>query len=110
MLKLLLKKQLMEIFRSYYYDAKKNKARSKAATIAYIAMFAVLMVVVLGGIFTLLSVKMCAPMAQAGMGWLYFALMGLLAVFLGVFGSVFNTYASLYVRFGIWIEQHFLLH
>ena len=68
MLKLLLKKQLLEIFRSYYYDAKKNKARSKAATIAYIAMFAVLMVVVLGGIFTLLSVKRCAPMAQAGMG------------------------------------------
>ena len=97
MLKLLLKKQLLEIFRSYYYDAKKNKARSKAATIAYIAMFVVLMVVVLGGIFTLLSVKMCAPMAQAGMGWLYFALMGLLAVFLGVFGSVFNTYASLYL-------------
>lgn len=97
MLKLLLKKQLLEIFRSYYYDAKKNKARSKAATIAYIAMFAVLMVVVLGGIFTLLSVKRCAPMAQAGMGWLYFALMGLLAVFLGVFGSVFNTYASLYL-------------
>ena len=97
MLKLLLKKQLLEIFRSYYYDAKKNKARSKAATIAYIAMFAVLMVVVLGGIFTLFSVKMCAPMAQAGMGWLYFALMGLLAVFLGVFGSVFNTYASLYL-------------
>ena len=93
MLKLLLKKQLLEIFRSYYYDAKKNKARSKAATIAYIAMFAVLMVVV----FTLLSVKRCAPMAQAGMGWLYFALMGLLAVFLGVFGSVFNTYASLYL-------------
>ena len=97
MLKILLKKQLMEIFRAYYYDAKKNKARSKAATIAYIAMFAVLMVVVLGGIFTLLSVKRCAPMAQAGMGWLYFALMGLLAVFLGVFGSVFNTYASLYL-------------
>ena len=97
MLKLLLKKQLLEIFRSYYYDAKKNKARSKAATIAYSAMFAVLMVVVLGGIFTLLSVKRCAPMAQAGMGWLYFALMGLLAVFLGVFGSVFNTYSSLYL-------------
>lgn len=26
MLKLLLKKQLFEIFRSYFYDAKKNKA------------------------------------------------------------------------------------
>ena len=78
MLKLLLKKQLLEIFRSYYYDAKKNKARSKAATIAYMVMFALLIVVVLGGIFTLLSVKMCAPMAQAGMGWLYFALVFLM--------------------------------
>ena len=61
MLKLLLKKQLMEIFRAYYYDAKKNKARSKAATIAYIAMFAVLMVVVLGGIFTLVMISVLVP-------------------------------------------------
>ena len=33
MLKTLLKKQIGEIFRSYFYDAKKNKARSKASTI-----------------------------------------------------------------------------
>ena len=31
------------------------------------------------------------------MGWLYFALMGLLAVLLGAFGSVFNTYSGLYL-------------
>ena len=49
MLKLLLKKQLMEVFRSYFYDAKKNKARSKGTTIAYIVMFVLLMVGVLGG-------------------------------------------------------------
>ena len=36
MLKLLVKKQLFEIFRSYFYDAKKNKARTKGATIGYI--------------------------------------------------------------------------
>lgn len=30
MLKLLVKKQLTEIFRAYIYDAKKNRARSKA--------------------------------------------------------------------------------
>ena len=36
-------------------------------------------------------------MAAAGMDWLYFALMGLLAVFLGTFGSVFNTYSGLYL-------------
>ncbi len=31
-----------------------------------------------------------------GYGWLYYALMGLLALAFGVFGSVFSTYAGLY--------------
>ena len=97
MLKTLLQKQLTEIFRSYFYDAKKGRARSKAGTAAYLIMFAVLMVGVLGGMFTLLSVMLCAALAQAGLSWMYFALMTLLAVFLGAFGSVFNTYSGLYL-------------
>lgn len=96
MLKLLLKKQLFEIFRSYFYDAKKNKARSRLATALYIGLFVLLMAGILGGIFTLLAVKLCGPLA-AGLGWLYFALMGGIAVLLGVFGSIFNTYAGLYL-------------
>ena len=96
MLKTLVKKQLMEIFRSYFYNAKKNEKRSKAGVIAYILFFAALMIGVVGGMFTGLSVSLCAPLAQAGMSWLYFALMSLLAVFLGAFGSVFNTYSGLY--------------
>ena len=96
MLKTLVKKQLMEIFRSYFYNAKTNKKRSKAGVIAYILFFAALMIGVIGGMFTGLSVSLCAPLAQAGMDWLYFALMSLLAVFLGAFGSVFNTYSGLY--------------
>ena len=97
MLKLLLKKQLFEIFRSYFYDAKKNKARSRLATALYIGLFVLLMAGILGGIFTLLAVKLCGPLAAAGLGWLYFALMGLIAVLLGAFGSIFNTYAGLYL-------------
>lgn len=97
MLKILLKKQLAEIFRSYFYDAKKNKARSKGAVIAYMVSFVVLMVGLLGGMFTMLSTSLCKPLVSADMEWLYFAIMGLLAVFLGVFGSVFNTYAGLYL-------------
>ena len=31
MLKVLVKKELAEIFRSYFYNAKKNKVRSKGA-------------------------------------------------------------------------------
>ena len=97
MLKLLLKKQLLEIFQVYFYDAKKNKARSKASTAMYFALFILLVFGLLGGIFTFLSVKLCAPLITAGMDWLYFALMGLIAVLLGAFGSVFNTYAGLYL-------------
>ena len=97
MLKLLLKKQLTEIFRNYFYDPKKNKARSKGAVILYFVLFGVLMVGVLGGLFTFLSLALCTALYNVGMPWLYFLLIGLLASFLGIFGSVFNTYAGLYL-------------
>ena len=97
MLKVLLKKQLSEIFRSYFYDQKKNKARSKGTVIAYMVLFVLLMAGVLGGMFTGLSIILCGTMVAAGMDWLYFTMMGLLAVLLGAFGSVFNTYAGLYL-------------
>ena len=96
MLKTLVKKQLMEIFRSYFYNAKTNERRSKGATVAFIVFFAAVMIVVIGGMFFGMSFALCAPLAQAGMSWLYFAIMSLMAVFLGAFGSVFNTYAGLY--------------
>ena len=97
MLKLLLRKQLLEIFQAYYYDAKKNKARSRLSTVMYFALFFLLVFGFLGGIFAFLAGKLCAPLAAAGMEWLYFALMGLIAILLGAFGSVFNTYAGLYL-------------
>ena len=97
MLKLLLKKQLAEIFRNYFYNSKKNTARSKAGVIGYILLFVIIMVGMLGGMFTGLSLLLCGPLSAAGLDWLYFALMGLLAILLGAFGSVFNTYSCLYL-------------
>ena len=97
MLKLLLKKQLLEIFQIYFYDAKKNKARSKTSTAMYFVWFILLVFGLLGGIFTFLAVKLCTPLLTAGIDWMYFAVMGLIAVLLGAFGSVFNTYAGLYL-------------
>ena len=97
MLKTLLKKNLTQIFRGYFYDAKKNRARSKLSIVLYFVFFAVIMVGVLGGMFTFLSLSICRPLEEAGMGWLYFALMGLLSVIFGTFGSVFNTFSGLYL-------------
>ena len=87
MLKLLLKKQLTEIFRNYFYNPKKNRARSKVEIIGYLLLFVIIMVGLLGGIFTGLSLLLCSPLSAAGMDWLYFSLMGLLAILLGTFGS-----------------------
>ena len=97
MLWVLVKKQLAEVFKGYFYDAKKNRMRPRWAVIAWFAFFAVVMIGVLGGMFTFLSLSVCGPLVHAGMGWLFFLLLGLLALLLGAAGSVFNTYAGLYL-------------
>ena len=96
MLKILLRKQLYELNSSFFYDRKKGKVRSKSTSILFIVLYALLMIVVMGGIFAALSVMLCGPFVGMGLDWLYFDMMTLLALFLGVFGGVFNTYSSLY--------------
>lgn len=59
MIKTLLKKQFAEMFRTYLYDAKKNKKRSKALIVLYFVLFAVLMIVVIGGLFTGVAFSLC---------------------------------------------------
>ncbi len=97
MLRFLLKKQLMEVFRSYFYDAKKNRMRSKGAIAAWFVFFVLILCGMLGGIFTALSLSLCGGLAEVGMGWLYFVILGGIAIVLGAFGSVFNTYSGLYL-------------
>ena len=48
---LLIKKQLMEIFRAYFYNEKKQEKRSMGATIGMFVLFFVLMFLFLGGMF-----------------------------------------------------------
>ncbi len=97
MLKLLVKKQLMEIFRSYFYNPKTNKKRSTGAVIGFVVLFAIIMIGMLGTMFTTLSVSLCKTFIPLQMGWMIFGIMGLLGIFLGAFGSVFNTFSGLYL-------------
>ena len=97
MLGTLLKKQLYELNRGFFYDARKGKMRSKGAVALYIALYALLVVGFLGGIFTMLAFTLGAALVPAGYGWLYFVLFSLMATALGVFGSVFNTFSGLYM-------------
>ena len=97
MFKTLLKKQLLEIGKAFFYDAKKGRNRTKRGTILYIIFFALLMFGYLGGLFGFLSHALAAPLAGAGMGWLYFLILGGIGLVLGIFGSVFSTYSTLYM-------------
>ena len=95
MLKALVKKQFMELFQSFFLNRKNGRARSRGAIIGIIAGFAILMLF-LCAVFAVLAFGMGADLLGQGQDWLYFSLFSLIAMFMGVFGSVFNTYSSLY--------------
>lgn len=97
MLKQLVKKQMLEMFRSFFIDNKKNQERSKRSTISFIIGYVFLIGGVLGGMFTYLAFSLCEPLASQGVEWLYFAFISMIAMALGIFGSVFNTYSGLYL-------------
>ena len=46
---ILVKKQMTEIFHVYFYDAKKNKKRSRISTILFFLMYVAIMAGILGG-------------------------------------------------------------
>ncbi|MGN8631273.1 putative ABC transporter permease subunit [Blautia sp. HCP3S3_G3] len=96
MTKVLLKKQIMELFSFIWQDKKKNKNRTGIRLLMMILLYVILFGI-LGAMFYFVADPLCGPLHQAGMGWLYFALMGLMGTAFGAFGSVFNTYASLYL-------------
>lgn len=97
MVRILLKKQLAEMYKSYFYDAKKGTLRSKGAVFLRFAGFALLIIGLCGGIFGYLSYMLCEPLCALDLGWMYFVIMGLISIALGSFGSVFNTFAGLYL-------------
>lgn len=95
MLKLLLKKQAQEWASFLYLSAAGGRRRSRAAIIGYAALL-LYAAAAFGAMFWLLSDTLCAALEPAGLSWLYFALMGTLALLLGLIGSVLMTYPTLY--------------
>ncbi|MGN0348389.1 MAG: hypothetical protein ACI4DR_02535 [Roseburia sp.] len=96
MTKALLKKQIMEAFAWVYRNQKTGKNRSKSGAILVGVFYFALIYGVLGSMFYAMADSLCAPLMEASLSWMYFAITGLVTVALGVFGSVFNTYAGLY--------------
>ena len=97
MIGILVKKQLSEIFRSYSYNPKKNKARTRGAKIAMYAFFVLITLALSGGLFGMIALALARPLCAAGMDWFLFLIFGGIAIAFGTFGSVFNTFHGLYL-------------
>ena len=96
MLNTLIKKQYQEYFRSYFVNPKTQKRRSKLGIAGMFVLFAVIMLF-LAAMFFGMSFLVGDQLLASGLDWLYFVLMGIMAILLGTFGSVFNTYSTLYL-------------
>ena len=95
MLKALFKKQMIELTNGFILDRKTGKRRVGGALVGMIVLYAFVFVTMFA-MFFMLGISLCAPLCESGMAWLYFAITSLVALMLGLFGSVFTTYSSLY--------------
>ena len=95
MLKALLKKQLLELTNGFVIDKKTGKRRTGGGLAGVLVLY-LFVFLSLFAVFFMMGTGLCVPLCKSGMSWLYFAIMGLVSMALGLFGSVFNTYASLY--------------
>ena len=95
MVGLLIKKEMKNLFRTYFINQKSGKGYSKGKTLSFILLF-VFLIIMMMGMFFGLGLSMAGPFVSMGGGGRYVAIMGMMALGLGVFGDVFNTYAMLY--------------
>ena len=96
MLKVLLKKQLLEINRSIFFNQKTGDRRSKGVIAVFIGLFAVLLLFLMA-MFAFAAYALATIFIPQGLSWFYFSSVGGLSILFGVFGSVFNTYATLFL-------------
>ncbi len=96
MLKTLLKKQILEILSAFMRrGAGKSKSTGKGTSVLFAVLF-VYVAAMMGFIFYQVADFLCEPLVSVNLGWLYFALMALIATTFGVLGSVFTASSALY--------------
>ena len=96
MIRILMKKQLKMLFSGFFVDRKTGKSRSKGAVVLGIISYVAVLQGCMGAMFGMEAYSVCEPLCSAGLDWMYMAMMSMMALTIGILGSVFNTYASLY--------------
>ena len=92
---LLLKIRLISFVSAMTKGSRKKRARGIGFKIL-IGILAVYILVVFFGLFGMLFSQLQGPFFANGLGWLYFALMGLIAAMLCFVGSVFATQTQIF--------------
>ena len=96
MLKALLKKQMLEFAAIWFKNHKTGKMRSGKSLVLFIILF-VFVFASMAAAFVGMSMLFADSFLPLGLDWLYFAMMGMIAIMLGVFGDVFNSFSTLYL-------------
>lgn len=98
MFKALVKTRLAALWASFYTrtrSAKNGKKPSKLGSIG-IAVLLIYVIVVFIGMFAALFMSIAEPYHAQGIGWLYFAMAGIMAAAFCLMGSVFTAQTQLY--------------
>ncbi len=94
MFKVLLKKQLLEL-RELYFHKKSKKGRRGMRSPGLLILFA-LMYAGIGVSLGAMMWPLCEAFVQADLSWLYFMMVFFLGLMVGIVGSVFSAYTTLY--------------
>lgn len=95
MIRALVKKQIAQVFSWLYMDNRHGKRRQGKALLRTLLLYGFLFVYIAAGVF-FMAKPLCELLVPMGLTWFYFAIVGLLSLAIGVVGSVFSSYASLY--------------
>lgn len=95
MIKILLKKQLLELYKNFFISKNTGKKRTLLGSSLWIIGFLCLLLLV-SGMFTIYALNIYNTLSIVNMIWLYFVIVGIMSIALGILGSVFNTYSFLY--------------
>ena len=95
MLKALIKKEFAELGAAYQINKKTGQRRSKGG-IAGIAILLIFAGLSMGAAFLGMGMLFADGFSGKGFDWLYFAMMGLIAVAFATIGEVFAAYSALY--------------
>ena len=94
MIKILLKKQLAELLEMYFpRNRKKNKAEKRSKWFA--ALFVLLYISIAFGLGAMMW-PLCDAFGPLGLSWLYFLMAFFMGILVGILGSVFSAYTTLY--------------